>query len=93
MKKIIDYPFPRRLKLLRLEADYTQEEVGIKAGLPLNSCNSRMNTYELGRHEAEYSIVKKISNVFHVDPAYFYAENESVAELIRNWSKQNLPKN
>lgn len=93
MKKIISYPFPRRLKALRLEFDYTQEEVGIRAGFSCNSCNSRLNTYELGKHEAEYEIVKKIAAVFCIDPAYFYTDNDAVAELIRNWSKQNIPKN
>lgn len=93
MKKIISYPFPRRLKSLRLAKDYSQEEVGIKAGFSPNSCSTRMNIYELGKHEADYNSIKKIADVFKIDPAYFYADSEIVAEFIKKWSEQNLHKN
>lgn len=63
-----------RIKRLRLENDWTQEELGNRVGLK----RAAINKYEKGNVEnMKRSIVEKMSSVFGVSPSYLMALDDS----------------
>lgn len=79
----MDTPLPKRLKEARKASGLSQKALGKAAGMDEFSASSRMNHYEMGRHLPDYSTLKKISKVLKVSPAYFYAEDDILAEIIK----------
>ena len=51
-------------------------------GIHEDSASSRINQYEHGKHEPDYRTVQRFAEVLEVPTAYFYAENDLLAELI-----------
>ncbi len=78
-------PFPKRLKEARKASKYTQEQLGIEAGIDEGSASARMNQYENGIHAPDFSMVKSIAKVLSIPTAYFYCEEDELAELISNY--------
>ena len=74
--------FSKRLKEARLEADLTQEGLGVLAGIDEMSASARMNQYEKGKHEPDFSMVERIAKVLRLPTAYFYAVDDQTAELL-----------
>ena len=79
----MDSPVPKRLKEARLTAKISQKKLGIAAGMDEFSASARMNHYELGRHTPDFSTLKRIADVLKISPAYFYADNDRLAEIIK----------
>lgn len=82
-----DSPLCRRLKEARLAANYSQKKLGIAAGMDQFSASARMNHYEMGRHTPDYSTLKRIAMVLELPVAYFYAEEEDLAEFIKAFNR------
>lgn len=78
-------PFPKRLKEARKAAKYTQEQLGIEAGIDEGSASARMNQYEKGTHAPDFSIVKSIAKVLNIPTAYFYCEEDELAQVILDY--------
>lgn len=76
-------PVPKRLKEARLAAKLSQKKLGIAAGMDEFSASARMNHYEKGRHNPDYSMLKRIAKVLKLPVAYFYAESDELAEMIK----------
>lgn len=55
------------------------------------AASARMNQYEKGKHTPDYSTLKRIAAVLGVPVAYFYADKDDLAELIKSYG--NLNKN
>ena len=53
------------------------------------SASARMNQYEVGKRTPDYSTLKRIAKVLGYPPAYFYTEDDLVAEIISCASKLN----
>ena len=51
-------------------------------GIHPDSASQRINQYEHGRHEPDYGTVKRLADVLEVPTAYFFAEDDLLAELI-----------
>lgn len=83
--------FSKRLKEIRTKRGYSQEQLGLEAGLDAMSASARMNRYELGKRTPDFSIVEKIAEVLNVPTAYFYAKEDDLAEMILNY--KNVSKN
>ena len=81
----------KRLKEMRTKRGYSQEQLGLEAGLDAMSASARMNRYELGKRTPDFSIVEKIAAVLNVPTAYFYAKEDDLAEMILNY--KNVSKN
>jgi transcriptional regulator with XRE-family HTH domain len=47
------------------------------------SASARMNHYEMGRHTPDFKTLKRIANILKLPVAYFYAENDGLANLIK----------
>lgn len=84
---MVESPLCKRLKEARLAANLSQKKLGIAAGMDQFSASARMNHYEIGRHTPDYSTLKRIATVLRLPVAYFYAESNELAELIKSFSK------
>ncbi|WP_298627686.1 helix-turn-helix transcriptional regulator [uncultured Legionella sp.] len=81
----MDSPVPKRLKEARLAMGISQKKLGIAAGMDEFSASARMNHYEIGRHTPDYSTLKRIAEVLSVPTAFFYAEEDELANLIKSF--------
>jgi transcriptional regulator with XRE-family HTH domain len=84
-----DSPLCKRLKEARLAANLSQKKLGIAAGMDQFSASARMNHYELGRHTPDYSMLKRIADVLSLPVAYFYAESDELAQVIKVFNQLN----
>jgi transcriptional regulator with XRE-family HTH domain len=74
--------FSKRLKEARSAAELSQEKLGVLAGIDEMSSSSRMNQYERGKHEPDYSTVERIALALNVPECYFYCKDDNLAELL-----------
>lgn len=74
--------FSARLKEARLAAGLSQERLGVLAGIEEASASARMNQYERGKHQPEYSMVERIARVLDLPEAFFYAKSDDAAQLL-----------
>ncbi|KIS44892.1 helix-turn-helix domain-containing protein [Kosakonia radicincitans] len=74
--------FCRRLKQARAASGLSQKHLGIAAGIDEFVASTRINRYEKGVHEPGMEIVQKLAEVLQVPLAYFYAEDDGLAELM-----------
>ncbi|RPH29255.1 XRE family transcriptional regulator [Buttiauxella warmboldiae] len=74
--------FCRRLKQARLASGLSQKRLGIAAGIDEFVASTRINRYEKGVHEPNAEIMQKLAEVLRVPLAYFYAEDNDLAELM-----------
>lgn len=74
--------FCRRLKQARFVSGLSQKRLGIAAGIDEFVASTRINRYEKGVHEPSIDIVQKLSEVLRVPLAYFYAEDDDLADLM-----------
>jgi len=74
--------FGKRLKAARLEAKLSQEQLGLLAGLEVESASARMNRYERGTRAPAVELVERIGSVVNLPVAYFYARDDDEAALI-----------
>ena len=72
----------QRLKAARLAKGLTQEQLGVLAGIDEFSASARMNRYEKGIHEPNYGMMQHIANALGLPVAYFYCDQDQVAELL-----------
>jgi len=56
-------------------------ELGVRAGIDESTASARINQYERGKHTPDFLTVCNLARVLCVDAAYFYAEDDSLADL------------
>lgn len=71
-----------RLRFARKVKNLSQERVGILAGIEEASASARMNQYETGKHLPDFLMASKIADVLDVPVAYFYTDDDLMAEII-----------
>lgn len=81
--------FCRRLKSCRKANKMTLEQLGVAIGLEESSASTRISRYENGIHIAEPYTVERIANVLGVPMAYFYADDDEIAELLYYFHQLN----
>lgn len=74
--------FAMRLRIARKAKKLSQERLGILAGIDESSASARMNQYERGKHVPDFLTASKIAEVLDLPTAYFYIENELLAEIL-----------
>lgn len=79
-------PVSKRLREARSEAGLSQKTLGIKAGIDQFSASARMNQYETDKHVPDFGTVKRIAKVLKLPTAYFYCENDELAQVIKKWA-------
>lgn len=80
-------PIAGRLKKARLKKSVSQRRLGILAGIDASSASARINQYERGVHVPDYQTAYRLASCLDVPVTYFYAETESLAELVLQFSK------
>ncbi len=75
-------PLPLRLRNARLAKGLSQKRLGMAAGIDEFSASARMNHYERGRHTPDFATLRRLARVLEVPTAYFYAEEEWLAEWL-----------
>ena len=83
----METPTPSRLKSARKAAGLTQQQLGMALGMEPNTASARMNQYEKGKHAPDFLTMKRIAKELDVPVAYFYCEEEILAELILELGK------
>lgn len=82
-------PLPKRLKEARIAAGLSQKQLGISAGVDEFSASPRINQYETGKHAPDFSTLKRIALILTVPTAYFYAEEDELAQIIKLFHQKN----
>jgi len=54
----------------------------VLAGIDEMSASARMNQYERGKHEPDFSMVERIAQALGVPTSFFYAEDNDEAKLL-----------
>ncbi len=78
-------PLPKRLKEARIAAKISQRQLGIVSGIDEFSASPRINQYETGKHTPDFLTLKRIADVLSVPTAYFYAEDDNLATIIKSF--------
>jgi len=80
-------PLPLRLKTARKAAGLTQQQLGMCLGMEQSTASARMNQYEKGKHAPDYQTMHRIAQELGYPVAYFYCEDELLAELLCTLAK------
>lgn len=83
--------FTKRLKEARTRAGLSQERLGVLAGIDEMSSSARMNQYERGKHEPDFSMVERIAKALNVPESYFYAKDDEAAWLLVVFHRMSPP--
>lgn len=78
--------FSKRLRQARMDAGFSQKELGILAGLDPFVASTRINRYEQDVHSADAATAAELAKVLGVPLAYLYADNERLARMIKAFS-------
>lgn len=78
--------YSRRLREARETHGLSQRNLGIEAGLDDFVASTRVNRYETGVHQPDLQTLQKLAAVLGLPVAYFYAEDDELARLIREFS-------
>jgi transcriptional regulator with XRE-family HTH domain len=81
--------FCQRLKTARLAKGLSQKNLGILAGIDEFVASTRINRYEQGVHQASIEVVHQLAKALDVPPAYFYTDDEELAQLLFHWKKMD----
>jgi len=75
--------FARRLKAARLRSNFSQEGLGVAAGVDEFSASARINQYERGKHTPDVLMSTHLAHALGVPLSYFWAVDDDEAELLR----------
>ncbi|WP_274851625.1 helix-turn-helix transcriptional regulator [Serratia marcescens] len=73
---------PQRLKNARLRAGYTQEKLGVLAGIDEATARSRISQYESGTYTPAFTTMCALARVLNVPECYFYILDEEFAKKV-----------
>ena len=66
-----------------MRAGLSQERLGVMAGIDEASASARMNQYERAKHAPDRLTIQNIAAVLQVPVAYFHADDDTEAEMLR----------
>lgn len=70
------------MKTAREKLGISQTELGIRAGIDEFCASARINQYERGKHAPDFLTARNLAKALGVPTAYFYTEDDSLAELV-----------
>ncbi|CAD0298292.1 helix-turn-helix transcriptional regulator [Xanthomonas hortorum] len=83
--------YSRRLREARQVYGLSQRNLGIKAGLDDFVASTRVNRYETGVHQPDLQTIQRLANALDVPVAYFYAEEDDLAQMILEYQRRGKP--
>ncbi len=81
-----------RLRQARENYGISQRNLGIKAGLDDFVASTRINRYETGVHQPDLQTLQRLAEVLDLPVAYFFAEDDGLAELIKEFRRGDRQK-
>lgn len=84
--------YSRRLREAREAYGISQRALGIEAGLDEFVASTRVNRYETGVHQPDLQTLQRLAAILKLPVAYFYAEDDELAQLIANFKGRNKSK-
>jgi len=84
--------YSRRLREAREAYGISQRALGIEAGLDEFVASTRINRYETGVHQPDLQTLQRLAAILKLPVAYFYAEDDELAQLIANFKGRNKSK-
>lgn len=81
-----------RLREAREAYGISQRNLGIRAGLDEFVASTRINRYETGVHQPDLQTLQRLAAVFDLPVAYFFAEDDGLAEMIRDFHRSKQRK-
>jgi transcriptional regulator with XRE-family HTH domain len=81
--------FSRRLREARLRSGIAQDRLGVMIGLDEGCSSARMSRYENGVHEPPFPVIESIARFLQVPVAYFFCDDDRLAEIMRIYSLSN----
>ncbi len=84
--------YSRRLREAREAHGISQRALGIEAGLDEFVASTRVNRYETGVHQPDLQTLQRLAAILKLPVAYFYAEDEELAQLIANFKGRSKSK-
>lgn len=84
---IDNFMIGKRLKLARVNAGFTQLQLGVMAGLDEESSGPRISSYENEVHNPDFKFAIRLAKALDVPVTYFYALDDELAELILKYHK------
>nr|WP_313470496.1 helix-turn-helix transcriptional regulator [Stenotrophomonas geniculata] len=79
--------FGKRLQTARKAMGLTQQQLGTEIGLEIDVAATRINRYERGVHDPDSDTAQKLAKHLGMPLAYFYSDNEALAEAILTFAK------
>lgn len=80
--------YSRRLREAREARSISQRKLGIEAGLDEFVASTRVNRYETGVHQPDLQTLQRLAEVLGLPTAYFYAEDDDLAQLISEFKSK-----
>lgn len=74
--------FGRRLFEARTRMGVAQDKLGVSIGIDESCSSARISRYESGIHEPKILIVEKLAKALDVPLAYFYCDDDCLAEVL-----------
>ena len=59
-----------------------QDKLGVMIGIDEMTSSARISRYETGIHEPPFAIAERLSAALQVPAAFFYCENDDMAQLV-----------
>lgn len=84
--------YSRRLREACEAHDISQRTLGIKAGLDEFVASTRVNRYETGVHQPDLHTLQRLAAALKLPVAYFYAEDDELAQLIADFKGRSKGK-
>lgn len=79
--------FGLRLRQARENLGLPQDKLGVMIGLDESCSSARISRYETGVHQPAFEIACKLAHVLGVNVAYFYCEDDWVANVVLQLQK------
>lgn len=79
--------FGRRLREARTRFGLPQDKLGVRIGLDEHVASARISRYETGENEPPFGTAVNLAGVLCLPTAYFYCEDDELAELVLAWPK------
>lgn len=81
---------PKRLKEAREMAGISQEKLSQLIGVEGINTRSRLSSYEVGRTEPPFNLVKKIAKVLDYPENYFYTVDDDFAKTVLEFHRNRM---
>ena len=92
-RRTAEHPvFAQRLAFARERAGLSQTQLGLLAGMDPSVASPRIIQYERGKHEPQLKTAKQLAKALGVPPAFFYTEDELLAQLLLQWNGLSVRK-